>query len=267
MKPHVVIVTILLVATVLVDAAAFSVHGDPTSPLIIVRMALIYAQVHLLAIWLGLGSSDWSLRVAGLATGIALLTALLAPVLTPDNEITPEYASVVGFLSADAAVAAVLALACRLAGYRWTLVETDASGQVRVASGPMQFTLARLFGWTTVTAFTAALVAQADPALLNPTMMAFIFVTSAVAVLTAWVISTTRRVLIGLALVILVAVIEVMALSHFLFGGVVNGTVFALYLLHVLFIAAWFGACRAVDIRIIRTHRAKSRKPEAPSFP
>ena len=261
MKPHVLMVTLLLVTTIVVDVVTIP-RTQESHAANIATIALLVAQVNLLALWAGLGLTHWLLRVVLLGVGIAAFSAELGHT-SPD-----AFRTMASLFGLCAGMMFFLAVFGRLAGFRWTLVSPVAPDQKHANLQPMQFSLAQMFSWTTVAAVVAALAGKASLAVVDVPFYIALFATNAViALVAASIVSFSRRILTVLALVILIALVSALLFNIVIAKGRFEGYFFALYVLHALFIAGWFSACRLVGIRIVRYRRAGPAEARAASSP
>ena len=255
-------VTLLLVAAVLLDAVTCLLVSSRSQYSGIFFMSLIFAQINLLSLWVGLGTTYWLVRIASLGCAIAALSAAFAVWI--DSPSVEEIATV--FAIEAAAVLPIAALA-RFVGFRWTIVSPQLSPDCSASPYHFQFTIRRLFAWTTVAAVVAALARQADlPGGETGAIIFFFTSNTIITFAAAWAVSANGRILTRLALLILVAgllsVVDGIAIRT-------PGPPFMLMMmvLHALFVAGWFGACRVVDIRIVRYRRAGPAEARAASSP
>ena len=251
MRPHVVMVTLLLVAAVLLDAVACLLENTRSDYSQIFIWSLFFAQINLLSLWVGLGTAYWLVRIASLGCAIvAIPTAFAVMGFTNVGEETATIFAI------QAAAVLPFAAVARFLGFRWTIVDPHSSPDCDTSAHHFQFTIRRMLAWTTVAAVVAALARRADFPSGETATFVLVYISNTIITFTAaWAVASNGRILRRLLLLILVAgflsVLERLAIRT-------SGPPFSmlmLIVLHALFVAGWLGACRLVGIRIVRYRR------------
>ena len=157
------LITLLIVATVLVDLVALSVVPRPPEgphPAMMVLYSLSMAQVSLVALWAGLGGKSAPWRVIGLVLVVVLWSALLAAVLSYSFTLPREIASLWTVVLLVQAVAVFISLSvARAVAVRLVSVDDlDSVEKGGTGRSRLQFSLAYLLGWTTAVAVTLGLL-------------------------------------------------------------------------------------------------------------
>jgi len=150
------LITLLVVATVLVDVVAVSViasmWGVPPRwphPGVIVLFSLSMSQVSLAALWTGLGGRSLYWRVGGLMLSAVLWSRYTAWIIAPER--IDDYASLYGSLLLAQTIAVLVPLsAARLRGLKPVREgDADCVEDTTADRSRLQFSLGEMLSWTT----------------------------------------------------------------------------------------------------------------------
>lgn len=150
------LITLLVVATVLVDVVAVSVvasmRGVPPAwphPGVIVLFALSMSQVSLAALWTGFGGRSLYWRVGGLMLSAVFWSRYTAWIVAPER--IDDYASLYGSLLLAQTIAILVPLSmARLRGLKLVREgDVDCVDETTGDRTRMQFSLREMLSWTT----------------------------------------------------------------------------------------------------------------------
>ena len=156
MKRHPIILTLLLLAHAVLDLVAWRLaEQQPVgSPAQIVLIELLRTQLSLLALYLALGTSHWTIRLAALATGVVVWTGAF---LHLENS-SLALAQTATLFTVLVLPVVLIGAAARALGYVWGQLPELTAGSLAAR----QFSLGAAFRWLTITAILLGLAKQAD---------------------------------------------------------------------------------------------------------
>jgi hypothetical protein len=212
MRHNVLLISLLLLASLLVDAVVLSIVSEPRESATIAAVAFAFGQTNLVAIWFALGNTPMSIRfVAVFAVAVGWVFALcirLGDSGVPDIVID---------LLVQASLVAVPLLVIRLLGCE--VFHTGAAGDADRRPGDLgrfQFSIRQILGWTTAIAVVLGVmkyVASIGPLEFRDfsdfDFVAFMIVRAVIALAALWGVLGSRWPILRFAVL---GVLEVMAI-------------------------------------------------------
>lgn len=255
-------IALLLAATVAVDLLAvgrLNTFLERTHSIGTVAGALIIAQLFLLTLWLGLGASHWLVRLACFGIGIACIRFLIS---FDTGRI--EFVLFVTMCVLLVFPFFLLLVVARCLGFRWMTPQIENTNTTTPEKPRFQFTLARMFAWTTFVAFGTLFIRYAPLKDVHQGVklgsLAFpvpLYLSVRLAALNGLIVARWGS--------IMCVVLFISTLIAFLMHrspGEFFGFIFLTLTISSLFVAAWVEALKTVGIRIHRVGKPVARKVE-----